>query len=62
MDRNCTDHSFFYSEVSKQFGLNSLTHSKFIVLLIYTKFTRDLMEVRHLVDYSRRKTCKEWYD
>jgi hypothetical protein len=52
MDKNCTDR-FFYSESHKKFGLNSLTRSKVNALLIFTKFTRDLMEIRHFVYYSR---------
>jgi hypothetical protein len=53
MDKNCTDHSFFYSDIAKKVELNSLTRSKVIALLIFTKFTRDLMEVRHRIHYSR---------
>jgi hypothetical protein len=53
MDKNCTDHSLFYSENPNKFGLNLLTSSKVIAVLILTKFTRDLIEVRHLLYYSR---------
>jgi hypothetical protein len=49
MDKNCTDLSFFYSKIPKNFGLNSLTRSKFIALLIFTKFPCDLLEVPHFV-------------
>jgi hypothetical protein len=35
------------------FGLNFLTLSKVIAFLIFTKLSRDLMEARHLVHYSR---------
>jgi hypothetical protein len=45
----------FYFEIPKKFGLNSLTRSKVIALLIFIKITRDLIEARHLVHYSRRK-------
>jgi hypothetical protein len=61
MDKNFTDHSFFYSEMYTKFGPNSLTRSKVIVLFIFTQFTRDLMEVRHLVHYSKWKTCKNGF-
>jgi hypothetical protein len=37
----------------KKFGLNSLTRSEVIALLIVTKFTRDLMEVRHHLHCNR---------
>jgi hypothetical protein len=53
MDKKCINRSFFYYEIPKKFGLNSLTRSKVIALLISTKFTRDLMEVRHLLQYTR---------
>jgi hypothetical protein len=36
----------------KKFGLNLLTLSRVTALLIFTKFTCDRMEVRHLVHYS----------
>jgi hypothetical protein len=55
MDNNFTDYSFFYSEIPRNFELYSLTHSKVIPLLIFTKFTRELMEVRHLIDKERVK-------
>jgi hypothetical protein len=43
---------FFILKSLKKFELDSLTRSKVIALLIFTTFTRDLMEVRHLVHYS----------
>jgi hypothetical protein len=45
-------HSFILKSL-KNFGFNSLTHSKVNAFLIFTKFTRDLMEVSNLVHYSR---------
>jgi hypothetical protein len=60
MDRNCTDCPFFYSEILNKFGLNSLSHSKVIALLIFTKFTRYIMEVRHLVHNIRWQTCEKY--
>jgi hypothetical protein len=60
MDENCTDRSFFYSKIlKKKFGLNSLTRSKIIALLIFIKFTRDAMDVCHLVHYSRQEKSKK---
>jgi hypothetical protein len=53
MDKNCIDCLFFYSEIPKKIGLNLTPRSKVTALLIFTKFRRDLMEVRHLVHYSR---------
>jgi hypothetical protein len=53
MDKNCTYRSFLYFEIPKNVGLNPLTRSNVIALLIFIKFTRDLMEVRHHVQYSR---------
>jgi hypothetical protein len=62
MDKNYTERSFFVSEITKEkFGLNALTCSKVITYLIFTKFIRYLMEVRHLVHCSRCETCKKWY-
>jgi hypothetical protein len=55
MDTNYTDRSLFCSEISKKSGLNSLTRSKVTTLLIFTKFTRNLMEVRYLVHYTRSR-------
>jgi hypothetical protein len=43
----------FILKYLKKFGLISLTCSKGITLLVFTKFTCDLLEVRHLVRYSR---------
>jgi hypothetical protein len=54
METNCINLSFFILKSLKIFGLNSLTCSKVIaIFLIFTKFTRYLMEVRHLVHYSK---------
>jgi hypothetical protein len=55
MDNSYRDRSFYYSEIPKNSGLGSLTRSEVIALLILTKFTRHLMQVRHLVHYSRWK-------
>jgi hypothetical protein len=52
MDKNCTDRPFFYSEIPKKFGLNSLSRSKVIELFIFIKFTRHLTEVRQVVHYT----------
>jgi hypothetical protein len=53
MDKNCTEPSIFYFEIRKNFGLNLLNRSKAIALLNFIKFTRDVMEVRHIVCCSR---------
>jgi hypothetical protein len=52
------DRTIHYSEIPKKSGINSLTSRKVIALLIFIKFTSDIMELRHLVHYSRRKTLK----
>jgi hypothetical protein len=62
MITNVRDHSFFRSEIPRKFILNLLTSTKVIALLIFTKFTRNLMEVRHLVYFNKRKTCKIRYN
>jgi hypothetical protein len=51
-------HSFILKSL-KKFGLNSLTHSKVIaLLLIFTKFTSDLMKVHHLMYIVDEKQVK----
>jgi hypothetical protein len=45
-------HSFIQKS-QKEFGLNSLTPSKVIERLIFTKFTHVLMQVRRLIHNSR---------
>jgi hypothetical protein len=53
MDNSSIDRSFLYCENPKKIGLNSLTRSKVIAFLIFTKFTCDLMQVHCLVYYIR---------
>jgi hypothetical protein len=56
-----TVHSLILKSI-KKFGLNSVTHSKVIALLIFTKFTCYLMEVCHLVIIVDEKQVKKWYN
>jgi hypothetical protein len=53
--KNCTDRSYCFSEIPKKIGLNSLNRSKAIALLIFTKFTHGLIEVRQQVHAHYRK-------
>jgi hypothetical protein len=53
MGKNCTDRSLFYSEIPKKVGTQFTNPLNIIAILIFSKFTRDLTVVRHLVHCSR---------
>jgi hypothetical protein len=52
MDKNCKDHLFFCSEISKkQFGLNSVTYSRVVRFEVFTAVTMKNAVFWYVVPY-----------